>query len=264
MRDLCYSRRQTWKCSKLRRTGEINLPRIWGRVKFPENIDHFLASRGRVCTEKRDMKISARQLVLSIGGLAFAHLVQATALAPLAHAVVLSTNEQLYRTDLTEAKARARDFEALQKQAQSTEAVEQKAIDQFKSQGEKERREEEKLREAYVQERNRRPVVTVKEDELEQKWQDEQDRDERLHDRERAQYISMRHHLDQAIASEAPINSMAEYGLESPASPHLTEYLKQHPVKPPTLNEKFAPDGEIIAPGAKKISSPPPGGDSSF
>ena len=189
-------------------------------------------------------------------------LVSIWAAASQALAVVPVSNEDMFRSDVNEAKARAKNFTELQKSRNAGDSSEQKAIEQYKSREKAALHDEEKAREAYVRERNRRP--TGKEDELERKWQEAQDQEEQAHDHERAQYMKALHRAERTIESEAYINPMAEYDLQDPKTPPVSDYLKAHPVKAPQVAGKLAPGGAVVVPGAEKLSSPPPGGSSDF
>ena len=180
-------------------------------------------------------------------------------------AVVLSTDEEMYHHELSDAKARAQDFERLEKQRRTGHTTEGKEIDQYHEKENAELKLQEREREQYVRSRDTRPKGES-EDVLEERWNAEAAKLEAQHDKERASYISTQHRAEIAI-NESPdmqISPMREYDLTDPKSPALTDYLKAHPVKDRKQSEKIAPDGSIVSPGAKQISSPPPGGDSSL
>lgn len=178
-------------------------------------------------------------------------------------AVVLTSDDEMYRHELNEAEARARDFERLQKERTADHKSEAQEIAQYREKNQVEDKLREKERAQYVEQRRERPPA-VSEDVLEERWITEREKFEALQDRDRGRYISTQHRAQMAINenSETRINPMAEYDLQNPKTPALTDYLKAHPVEGRKKIERLSPSGSIQSPGAEKISSPPPGGAS--
>ncbi len=179
--------------------------------------------------------------------------------------VVAANNEEMYRRQLNDAKARAEDFHRLEKERRAGHQTEAKEVDQYHEKVNSDSMREEKEREQYVEIRNTRPRGE-REEVLEDRWNAEQAKIEEQSDKDRATYIAVQHRAQTAIngSAETLIDPLREFDLQDPKSLPLTDYLKAHPVKSREPVEKVSPNGAIISPGAKKISSPPPGGDSSF
>lgn len=178
-------------------------------------------------------------------------------------AVVLTSDDEMYRHELKDAEARARDFERLQKEHTADHKSEAHEIEQYREKNQLDDKLREKERTQYIERRRNRPQ-SVSEDVLEARWNAEQEKLDELQDKDRGHYISTQHRAQIAI-SENPgtrINPMTEYDLQDPKTPALTDYLKAHPVEGRKKIDRLSPNGSIQSPGAEKLSSPPPGGDS--
>ncbi len=125
----------------------------------------------------------------------------------------MASEEQQFRAEVEEARARARDFErTLERMAREARERESAAREMTVIR-ERAEREDARAREEFIVERNQRPDPNAGRDRLEREWEREREREAKKMEADRQAYVRAREKVRQVIEREAHIDEKKEYGL---------------------------------------------------
>ena len=135
--------------------------------------------------------------------------------------------EKQWDADIFEAKARARDFEKHLARENDQARVRELAAEEIKREREKDEREQERAREAFIRYRDSHPSTEAAQIALEKAHEKELEREQEAYDRLQAEFVRGRNRFERTLAREANIDEAREYNVYS--SPTIEWQKKNEP-----------------------------------
>ena len=145
--------------------------------------------------------------------MAFSFVFLAVSLSPQRAKAFGESEDQLFQEDISEAKARAKDFN-IQRVREATEDLKrQEGAKEVKRERADWEESQERLRKNYVKDRNARPSEWLEQARLERQFDERQIADEKQMEKSRREFKQKRARVLKLIQSEAHIDENQEYGL---------------------------------------------------